>query len=149
MVTKSVMSVPLSLEPVALALPMMPSSMVLMRKVAAVVRKLGERAASSARAAAVAVGGLHAGTAFDKAAQERDAAAAVASMVAAAVAAEGRARSVAAARVGLSHETQAEIGLRVYCKLELLEGQIGGVGGEAVEWGGVDEGKDLGALELQ
>jgi len=96
----------------------------LKRKVAAAVRTLGECTASSARAAAVAIGGLHAGSAFDKAAQERDAAAAVASMVAAAVTAEDRTRSAAAARVGSSHETQAEIGMRVYCKLELLEGQL-------------------------
>ena len=90
-----------------------PGVAALKRKVAAAVRTLGERAASDARSVATAAGGSEAGAAFDAAARERDAASAVASMVAAAVADREHARIAAAARSGQPRVTQAMIGLRV------------------------------------
>ena len=96
----------------------------LKRKVAAAVRTLGERAEDNARASVVTAGGSEAGMVFDAEARERDAASAIAGMVAAALAADEHARSVAAAHIGQLHTPQAEIGLRVYCKLKLDAGQL-------------------------
>ena len=96
----------------------------LKRKVAAAVRTLGERVEVNARASAVAAGGSEAGVAFDAEARERDVASAIASMVAAALAADEHARSVAAAHIGHLRTSQADIGLRVYCKLKLDAGQL-------------------------
>ena len=101
-----------------------PSIAGLKRKVAAAVCTLGERAVSDARSAAIAAGGSEAGLAFDAAARERDAASAIASMVAAAVAAGEHARIAAATRCGQPRVTLAAIGLRVYCKLKLDAGQL-------------------------